>query len=125
MPCVRGTGGRGPRRYTARLNSQRPRDITYRDNGTYDNNERGGTYDNQRNRDNSERTGARSIPSGTEMDVRLQTRLSSKDAMVVDRVEATTMVDLYQGDDLLVPAGSLMEGEGPALAPARNLRVRR
>jgi len=38
------------------------------------------------------------------MDVRLQSRLSARDAMVEDRVEATTMVDLYHGEELLVPA---------------------
>ncbi len=52
----------------------------------------------------------REIPAGSEVDVRLATRLSSDDAQVEDRVEATTMVDLYQGDDLLVPAGSMLEG---------------
>ena len=52
----------------------------------------------------------RELPAGSEVDVRLTTRLSSDDAQVEDRVEATTMVDLYQGDDLLVPAGSMLEG---------------
>jgi hypothetical protein len=52
----------------------------------------------------------REIPAGSEVDVRLVTRLSSDDAQVEDRVEATTMVDLYLGDDLLVPAGSMLEG---------------
>ena len=54
--------------------------------------------------------GTRTLPSGSEVDVRLQTRLSSDDAQVEDKVEATTMVDLYQGDELLVPAGSMLEG---------------
>ena len=52
----------------------------------------------------------RELPAGTEVDVRLTTRLSSDDAQVEDRVEATTMVDLYQGNELLVPAGSILEG---------------
>ena len=52
----------------------------------------------------------RELPAGTEVDVRLTTRLSSDDAQVEDRVEATTMVDLYQGNDLVVPAGSVLEG---------------
>jgi len=52
----------------------------------------------------------REIPSGSEVDVRLQTPLTSDEAQVEDRVEATTMVDLYRGDDLLVPAGSLLTG---------------
>jgi hypothetical protein len=52
----------------------------------------------------------RSVPAGTEVDVRLQTRLYSDTAQVEDRVEATTVVDLFQGNDLLVPAGSLLAG---------------
>ena len=50
------------------------------------------------------------LPAGSEVDVRLQTLLDSETAQVEDRVEATTMVDLYQGNDLLVPAGSILEG---------------
>ena len=50
------------------------------------------------------------IPSGSEVDTRLVTHLDSETAQVEDRVEATTMVDLYQGNDLLVPAGSTLEG---------------
>jgi hypothetical protein len=50
------------------------------------------------------------LPAGSEVDVRLQTLLDSETAQVEDRVEATTMVDLYQGNDLLVPAGSMLEG---------------
>lgn len=58
-------------------------------------------------------TGARNgreIPAGSEVDVRLQQRLSSEDAQVEDRVLATTMVDLFRGEELLVPAGSTLEG---------------
>jgi hypothetical protein len=50
------------------------------------------------------------IPVGTEFDVRLQTMLSSRTAQVEDRFEATTMVDLLDGDRVLVPAGSVMRG---------------
>ncbi len=50
------------------------------------------------------------IPSGSEMDVRLVTPLTSDTAQVEDKVEATTMVDLYRGNDVLVPAGSVMTG---------------
>ena len=63
----------------------------------------------------------REIPSGTEVDVRLQTRLDSKEAMVEDRVEATTLVDLYQGNELLVPAGSLLVGHVTAVEKATRL----
>jgi hypothetical protein len=54
--------------------------------------------------------GGRELPAGSEVDVRLITRLDSDEAQVEDRVEATTMVDLYQDDVLLVPAGSLLTG---------------
>ena len=50
------------------------------------------------------------IPAGSEVDVRLQTLLDSETAQLEDRVEATTMVDMYQGNDLLIPAGATLEG---------------
>jgi hypothetical protein len=50
------------------------------------------------------------IPSGQEIDVRLERELSSETAQVEDRFVATTMVDLYQGNDVLIPAGSQVRG---------------
>lgn len=50
------------------------------------------------------------IPTGTEIDVRLQTELTSDTAQVEDRFEGTTVVDLYDGDRVLIPAGSVMRG---------------
>jgi len=50
------------------------------------------------------------VPVGTELDVRLSQPLSSGTSQVEDRFEATTMVDLKQGDRVLVPAGSVMRG---------------
>src|SRR5437899_8363961 len=50
------------------------------------------------------------VPAGTEFDVRLEKMLSSATAQVEDRFEATTMVDLMNGDRVLVPAGSVMRG---------------
>ena len=50
------------------------------------------------------------IPAGTELDVRLDRELSSGTAQVEDRFTATTVVDLYQGDDIIVPAGSPLRG---------------
>jgi hypothetical protein len=50
------------------------------------------------------------IPAGSEVDVRLVTALSSDTTQVEDRVEGTTMIDLYRGNDLLVPAGSVLTG---------------
>ena len=50
------------------------------------------------------------IPVGTEIDVRLQTELTSDTAQVEDRFEGTTVADLYQGDRVLIPAGSVVRG---------------
>jgi hypothetical protein len=50
------------------------------------------------------------IPSGQEIDVRLQSQLSSDTAQVEDRFEATTVVDLFSGDRVLIPAGSVVRG---------------
>jgi hypothetical protein len=50
------------------------------------------------------------VPSGTELDVRLERELSSATAQVEDRFTATTMVDLYQGNEVLIPAGSTLRG---------------
>src|SRR6187401_1388451 len=61
------------------------------------------------NRTSQGRTGLE-IPSGSEVDVRLLTALTSDTAQVEDRVEATTLIDLYSGNELLVPAGSTLTG---------------
>ena len=67
----------------------------------------GGTQDQQ----TRPTTGRRNeIPSGQELDVRIERELSSETAQVEDRFTATTMVDLYQGNDVLIPAGSTMRG---------------
>ena len=50
------------------------------------------------------------IPSGTELDVRLSQRLSSDTAQVEDRFEATTVVDLRQNGRIVIPAGSVVRG---------------
>lgn len=50
------------------------------------------------------------IPVGQEMDVRLQTALSSATATAEQRFDATTAVDLMQGDNVLIPAGSTVRG---------------
>ena len=60
----------------------------------------------------------RVIPLNTELDVRLQTPLNSGTAQVEQRVEATTMVNLYRDDDLIVPAGSLLVGHVAAVDSA-------
>jgi hypothetical protein len=56
-------------------------------------------------------SGARmDVPAGTELDVRLTQSLSSATAVVEDRFEATTLVDLSNGDRVIIPAGSVMRG---------------
>lgn len=50
------------------------------------------------------------IPAGQELDVRLQSTLSSETANVEQRFEATTAVDLLQNGRVLVPAGSIVRG---------------
>lgn len=50
------------------------------------------------------------VPVGTELDVRLQTALSSATAQVEDRFTATTVVDLIKDDRVIIPAGSVLRG---------------
>lgn len=72
-----------------------------------------GVYDRTTRDDRSgtnQSRGRLEIPSGSEVDVRLLTALTSDTAQVEDRVEATTLIDLYSGNDLLVPAGSTLTG---------------
>jgi len=58
------------------------------------------------------------IPSGTELDVRLQTALSSDTAQVEDRFEGTTVVDLRENGRVLIPAGSRVRGVVTAVREA-------
>jgi len=50
------------------------------------------------------------IPVGQEIDVRLQTGLSSETATAEQRFEATTIVDVTQDGRVLIPAGSVVRG---------------
>jgi len=56
------------------------------------------------------RGSALDVPAGTEFDVRLSQSLSSSTNLVEDRFEATTLVELREGDNLIVPAGAVMRG---------------
>ena len=72
---------------------------------------RTGSYEEGRSTSTSSSSSGRSaIPVGQEIDVRLQKELTSDTAQVEDRFEATTAVDLYRGNDVLIPAGSVMRG---------------
>jgi len=58
----------------------------------------------------SSRSSGLDVPVGTEFDVRLGQSLSSATNLVEDRFQATTLVDLREGDRVIVPAGSDMRG---------------
>ncbi len=62
--------------------------------------------------------GTRTIPAGTELDVRLSNTLSSKTAAVEDRFDGTTLSDLVVDGRTLIPAGSVMRGVVSAVDPA-------
>jgi FlaG/FlaF family flagellin (archaellin) len=71
----------------------------------------GGVRDDDRSRGGQPtRSGSSAIPVGQEIDVRLQSELSSDTAQVEQRFEATTAADLYRGNDVLIPAGSVLRG---------------
>jgi hypothetical protein len=78
--------------------------------GTSRGDDRGVVYDDRpRASTSTSRTGG-GIPTGQEIDVRIQTELTSDTAQVEDQFEATTVVDLLEGDRVLIPAGSVMRG---------------
>jgi hypothetical protein len=64
------------------------------------------------------RAGTVEVPTGTEIDVRLQNSLSSGTAQVEDRFEGTTLVDLNVNGRPVIPAGSVMRGVVTAVEPA-------
>jgi hypothetical protein len=70
----------------------------------------GGVTGDERAPQGSNRQGSTVIPVGQEIDVRLQSELSSGTAQVEQRFEATTVADLYRGSDVLIPAGSMVRG---------------
>jgi hypothetical protein len=61
------------------------------------------------------------VPVGQEIDLRLQTALSSATATREQRFEATTAVDLLQGDRVLIPAGSTVRGVVSNVEKAGNI----
>jgi hypothetical protein len=58
------------------------------------------------------------VPMGTELDVRLERGLSSDTALVEDRFEATTVVDLLANNRVVIPAGSRVRGVVTAVKDA-------
>ncbi len=70
----------------------------------------GGTIDQQNPNRSNPPIRRNEVPAGTEIDVHIERELSSGTAQVEDRFTATTAVDLYQGNDVLIPAGSVLRG---------------
>ena len=68
----------------------------------------GGVYDTRR--PSSQGSGRQAIPEGQEIDARLEAELTSDTAQVEDRFQATTVADLYEGNNVLIPAGSMLRG---------------
>jgi TolA-binding protein len=89
---------------------QSTRDQTTRDQSTRDQSTRDQTDRNQSTRDQGTRAGTSAIPAGQEIDVRLENELSSDNAQVEQRFEATTVADLYRGNEVLIPSGSVLRG---------------
>ncbi|MEO8076680.1 MAG: hypothetical protein ABI818_10150 [Acidobacteriota bacterium] len=86
-------------------------DGTATTNGTV----RGGVAGDDRIRTEQGNTSTRgtndsAIPSGQELDVRLEEELSSSTAQVEQRFHATSVADLYRGNDVLIPSGSVLRG---------------
>ena len=101
--------------------------VRSRASGSYTSNDSGsrGTYDPSRSGTNSDGRPSRSlprgaveVPSGTELDARLQTPLNSGTAQVEDRFEATTLADLTADGRVAIPAGSVLRGVVSSVEPA-------
>ena len=84
----------------------------------------GGVYDDRTDRTSTQTSSSGAIPAGQELDVRLQTQLSSATAQVEDRFEATTVADLFRGNEVLIPAGSVLRGVVRSVQPATRTNRR-
>lgn len=60
----------------------------------------------------------RVVPVGVELDVRLQTPLSSATSKLEQRFEGTTLVDYVMGEEIVIPAGSSARGFISSVRPA-------
>jgi hypothetical protein len=69
-------------------------------------------------------SGAVTVPEGTEVQVRLDTPLSSRTARAEDRFEGTVMMPVYVDNRMVIPAGARVRGTvvsaEPADRPARG-----
>ena len=96
-------------------NNPNPNERTYPNDRTYPDDR---TTRNDRNPGIGTTVGNGIVPSGTELDVRLEQALSSDTNRVEDRFEATTVVDLREGGRVLIPAGSRVRGVVTAVRDA-------
>jgi hypothetical protein len=64
------------------------------------------------------------VAVGEELDVRLQTPLSSKTSKIESRFEATTIVDFMINQDVVIPAGSLVRGFVSSVSAAGKISRR-
>jgi hypothetical protein len=93
------------------LRSRARGDGTSRDSSTWSTGSgRSGEGSGEDRRNSSAGSSRTSIPVGHEIDVRLDTELSSDTAQVEDRFQATTVADVYRGNDVIVPSGSVLRG---------------
>lgn len=100
-------------RYIARVGGNPNNNNYYDSRGNRDRNRQNNNQQGNNRQNNSQQgsnQSARTIPAGSELDVRLSTALTSDTAKVEDAIEATTVVDLFRGEDLIVPAGSRLTG---------------
>ncbi len=97
-------------RYIARVGGTSTNNNNYDSRNNRDNRQSNQQGNNRQNNNQQSNQTARTIPAGSELDVRLSTALTSDTAKVEDAVEATTVVDLFRGEDLIVPAGSRLTG---------------
>lgn len=65
-------------------------------------------------------SGAMTLPEGTEMQVRLDTPLSSRTARAEDRFEGTVMMPVYVDNRMVIPAGARVRGTVVSAEPAER-----
>jgi hypothetical protein len=61
------------------------------------------------------------VDVGTQLDTRLQTPLNSGTSRVEQRFETTTILDLKKGNDVLIPAGTVLRGFVSSVRPAGKI----
>jgi TolA-binding protein len=109
-----------------RIDSVRTRATTTNASTTTGTGNRNGNLDTPRAANNNDTgdtrralpRGAVEVPSGTELDARLQTQLNSGTAQVEDRFEATTLQDITADGRVAIPAGAVLRGVVSSVEPA-------